>query len=114
MDGIIANYEEFLREVRVSYSGHFIMLGCYNVIVPGYSLVDDTNPLLVPWLELMSYYDEKMEEVSEKYNVDYISGYQLFKGKERVYFPTDGDVHPNEAGYELIADQMLEIIKNYG
>ena len=114
MDGIIANYEEFLREVRVSYSGHFIMLGCYNVIVPCYSLADDTNPLLVPWLELMSYYDEKMEEVSEKYNVDYISGYQLFKGKERVYFPTGGDVHPNEAGYELIADQMLEIIKNYG
>lgn len=82
-------------------------------MIPGFNFADDSLEVLAPWLEIMDYYDEKMKEISDKYHVDYVSAYQLFKGKERIYFPTDGDVHPNEAGYQLIADQMLEIIKAY-
>ncbi len=113
VDDIVADYESFLSELRKVYSGHFITLGSYNMLIPGYGLEDDTNPMLTPWLELMTYYDQKMQQVSNRYDVDYVSGYQLFKGQERTYFPTDGDVHPNEAGYRLIANKILEVIRTY-
>lgn len=113
IDGILADWDDFLQEVREVYNGHFIFLGIYNWVIPGFNFADDSLEVLAPWLEIMDYYDEKMKEISDKYHVDYVSAYQLFKGKERIYFPTDGDVHPNEAGYQLIADQMLEIIKAY-
>lgn len=113
IDTIISDYDIFLSTIREKYDGHFISLGIYDLLVPYLGLTDDTLSELAPWLEIMEYYDQKMQETSSKYHVDYISGYQLFKGKERTYFPTDGDVHPNEAGYRLIADEMLKIIRNY-
>ena len=113
IDDILTDYETFLIEMRNVYSGHFITLGVYNMVIPAYALADDSNPLLTSWLELMDYYDQRMQEISASYNVDYVSGYQLFKGQERTYFPIDRDVHPNEAGYRLIANKILEVIRTY-
>ncbi len=59
---------------------------------------------------LYQVYDNGMQQIASELNINYISGYSLFKGKENIYSPVNWDPHPSEAGYRILANAILEEI----
>ena len=79
LDDFIRIYDELLTEVFTIYDGYIILLGSPNFLIPLFQLNEEE---INCWDKVFKVYDEKMQTLATKYNVDYISGYNLFKGKE--------------------------------
>ena len=57
---------------------------------------------------LFAYIDDRMNKITEKYNIKYISLYQLFKNNPS-FLPNPSTYYPNTNGYIEIAKKILDI-----
>jgi len=104
VDSIIPNIDNCLAEIRKYAKQKIIIIGYYNPIpfLFNTSGTDLDN--------LFAYIDEKYIKLSEKYDCEYISLYQLFK-KNSKYLPNPSDIHPSIEGYKSITDKIIEELK---
>ena len=58
--------------------------------------------------EIVKYFNNKIEELTEELNIKYVDLFDSFNNKKDI-FPNPLDIHPSKKGYEIISK---EIIKN--
>ena len=102
---IIPGIDNCIKELKKYAKKDLIIVGYYNPI-----------PFLFNTSEkdldsLFSYIDDEYNKIAKKYNVTYISNYQLFK-KNDDYLPNPSNILPSIEGYQAIANNILNSMKN--
>jgi len=102
---ILPNLDNCIKEIKKYAKEDVIIIGYYNPIpflfnISGKDL--DT---------LFAYIDDEYKKIADKYECKYISLYQLFKNNSN-FLPNPADIHPNLAGYEAIAKEIIKVYKN--
>lgn len=109
LDTFIPIYDQLLAEISTIYDGHTIVFGSPNTAIVMENLGEDDPSNLV-----LEEYDRRMMELCEKYSVDYVSGYQIFKGRVKNYFNSDDLTNSlNESGWWQITNAMMDVIHTY-
>ena len=109
LDTFIPIYDQLLAEISTIYDGHTIVFGSPNTAIVMENLGEDYPSNLV-----LEEYDRRMMELCEKYSVDYVSGYQIFKGRVKNYFNSDDLTNSlNESGWWQITNAMMDVIHTY-
>lgn len=85
-----------------------------NIIFLGFSLVDETKVVPLPWNKEKSYFNRKIEifdnklmEICNKSNITYLNIYNLLTINDL----SDG-IHPNSNGHQKICDEITKLFKN--
>lgn len=97
--GFILEIVKYLNEDAEIY-----VMGYYNAFP---YLDEDLQPLIVDILEELNH---SLESVAESKAATYVSTFDVFEGHYEEYLPVETNIHPNEAGYEAIAEAFLEYI----
>lgn len=95
---LMQEYEELFQLLRKYSKEKIILIGLYNI----------TNNEELD--EFFKYANEKILKLSNTYDINYINIYDEFSNKK--YFPNPKSFYPNKEGYKLIADKILELVKN--
>lgn len=84
-----------------------------NIIFLGFTLVDETKVVPLPWNKEKSYFnrkikifDNKLREICDKNNITYLSIYNLLTVNDL----SDG-IHPNSNGHQKICDEITKFFK---
>lgn len=105
IDEISSDLDKLLKTIRSYCKEDIILIGYYNPLprlTNGYEDLMDS---------IFSYSDEKYETVCDKYDITYISVYDLFKGNTD-YLPNPLNIHPSKEGYEAISELVIKEIDN--
>ncbi len=89
-----------LKEVRKYNKKDIFVIGYYNP----FPLIKEFDPII-------DYVDSKYEDMCKKYKMTYIKVSQDFRNTEDV-LPNPLDIHPNNKGYSIIADKIIDEIEN--
>ena len=98
---ILPNLEECIKNIRKYAKEDVIIIGYYNPIPFLFNTSGDDID------ELFAYIDDEYQKITDKYDCDYISLYQLFKNNSS-FLPNPTDIHPNLDGYEAIAEEIFD------
>ncbi len=101
IDHMTDNLDDLLRELRKYAKRDFILIGCYNPF-PNSTL---------PMNRLFSYLNNKVREICDQYDIDYIDTYTIFKNNPD-YLPNPTNIHPSVDGYEAIAQEIIKLYEN--
>ena len=96
MDDIIVSLKDLLKEIRKYATKDIFLLGLYN----------PKKNTTLPSDRIFAYFDSKMMEVCNSYDVEYISLYELFKERSD-FLPNPTNIHPSTLGYEAIAKKII-------
>ena len=99
---IIDDLDIFLKELNKYAKQKVYFIGYYN---PMPFLFNTSSSDLDT---LFAYIDDRMNKITEKYNIKYISLYQLFKNNPS-FLPNPSTYYPNTNGYIEIAKKILDI-----
>lgn len=105
IDEISSDLDKLLKTIRSYCKEDIILIGYYNPLprlTNGYEDLMDS---------IFSYSDEKYETVCDKYDITYISVYDLFKGNTD-FLPNPLNIHPSKEGYEAISELVIKEIDN--
>lgn len=91
------DFEKLLKDIRKYNTEEIIVLGYYNPYEYKKIIPD----------RIFNYFDNKMKNVTEKYDIKFISLFQLFKNNEN-YLPNPTNIHPSSLGYEAIYKQIVK------
>lgn len=100
---VMPNIEEFIKETRKYAKKDIIIVGYYNPI----PFLFNTSGSDLD--QLFGYIDDEYRRISEKYNVKYISMYQLFKNNND-FLPNPADIHPSLEGYKAMSKEIVKIL----
>ena len=106
------NIDNVLSLISSNTTGHVIMLGFYDPFTASAYSEYDIN-LINAFKKFEDEIDKYMEEDTSKYGFSYISGEKLFAGKVNDYVTVKNDVHPTDAGYDIIAESFINYISKY-
>lgn len=108
LEDIKVNIDESLKIIHeTNPDASVYVMGYYNALpwVEG----EAAQELIETGIGLMN---EGIREIAEENDAIYVPTWDAFTGKSDEYLPNP-DIHPNEAGYQAIADEFLqEIIPN--
>lgn len=104
LEEIKENLDKLIKLIRKYNDNKIIIVGYYNPLSPISSKY--TRELEPIFMKVNEYY----EEVALKNNCDYIDVYEIFK-ENPEYLPNPTDIHPSNSGYEVIAAQIIDILK---
>lgn len=105
IDEISSDLDKLLKTIRSYCKEDIILIGYYNPLprlTNGYEELMDS---------IFSYSDEKYKTVCDKYDITYISIYDLFKGNTD-FLPNPLNIHPSKEGYEAISELVIKEIDN--
>lgn len=105
IDSIFIDIRDCIEEVRKYAKGDIWIVGYYNPIPFLFNTSEEDID------ELFKYVDAEYEKIAKKYDCSYISNYQLFKDNPD-FLPNPMDIHPNLKGYEAMANNLYQEIKN--
>ncbi|TFJ94266.1 GDSL-type esterase/lipase family protein [Lentibacillus salicampi] len=101
---INSNMEKIFDEIaNINPDAPIFVLGYYNAL----PYLEEKQSLIVPMIDAMN---QTLKEVAQSNDAIFIPTFEAFEGKHETYLPNPNDIHPNEAGYEVIADKFLEEI----
>lgn len=92
----MVDFEKLIKDIRKYNTKEIIVLGYYNPYEYKKIIPD----------RIFSYFDKKMEGITEKYDIKFISLFQLFKNNGD-YLPNPTNIHPSTLGYEAIYKQIV-------
>lgn len=97
-DQLLLDYEDLFKLLREYCKEQIILIGLYNST--NYRELD----------EFFNYTDIKLNELSIKYNIQFIKISTEFKNNK--YFPNSKNLFPNKEGYIFIGDEVKKLIEN--
>lgn len=100
---IMPDIEGVIKETRKYAKKEIIIVGYYNPI----PFLFNTSGSDLD--QLFGYIDDEYRKISEKYNVKYVSMYQLFKNNND-FLPNPGDIHPSLEGYKAMSKEIIKIL----
>lgn len=101
---IISNLDKLLKLIRKYNDDKIILIGYYNPLAPLSSkYTRELEPLFMK-------VNENYKAVAESNGCDYIDVYEIFK-ENPEYLPNPSDIHPSNTGYEVISDQIIDILQ---
>ena len=98
-DKMLLNLRDFIKTVRSYAKNKVLFVGYYNPTNIYNSDID----------ELFYYIEKNLEEMLNKYDVDYIKLYE--KVKSRNYLENEKNYHLNSKGYLMIANEIINYIE---
>lgn len=104
VDKIIPKLEELIKEIKKYAKNKIIIIGYYNPI----PFLFNTNENDID--NLFNYITKRLQELEQKYQINYLNIYNIFKNKN--YLDNPDNIHPNKEGYQEIYKKILPIIKN--
>lgn len=93
IDEIVYNIDYLFKIIRKINNKNVYILGYYNPI-------NDVN-----LDKYIKYANDKLIQVSNKYNVKYIDLHNIFKNNLHLIY---NNIYPNRDGYQLIANEILK------
>ena len=101
IDKVSQDIDETLKTVREYAKQDIIVIGYYNP----FPILYKTNPTKID--NLFNYADRKYIEICDKYDINFLSVYNLFK-KNSKFLPNPFDIHPNIDGYKAIGNELIK------
>ncbi len=102
IDKTIKEYEICIKNIKKIYhKDNLILIGLYNPIVNN----EYINNKKIE--EIFNYIDQKLQQVTDKYNLKYINTNKLIN-RNSIYFPNPNSIHINKKGYNLIYKEILK------
>ena len=96
---MVLDLEKLLKVLREYCKEDIIMINYYN-----------PTPIDNEKIEtFFTYANKRLKELCQKYEIEYVDIYPIFKENQSTYLPNPVDIHPSKEGYEAISK---EIIKN--
>jgi lysophospholipase L1-like esterase len=102
-DEIALRIKELILLIREYAKGDIIVTGYYN---PFPRLNENKEEIE----DMIKYFNHKIEEVCQELNVEYVDIFDLLKDNKEA-LPNPFNIHPNEIGYKLIAQRVIEKIE---
>jgi len=96
-DQLLTDYEKLFKLLRQYCKEEIVLIGIYDNIE-----INSDN--------LFNYINQKLKDLSEKYNIKYINIYNEFK--QNYYFPNPNNLYPNKNGYIFIGKEIIKLIEN--
>lgn len=103
IDDLMLNINDVLTEMRYLTSKPIYIVGYYNIVE-----ITDTNETKID--SIYNYIDIKFQSLEKKHKINYVSIYEGFKEKQ-YYLPNKDNAFPSLEGYNYIANQIIEKIK---
>lgn len=104
IEQIRSNMNEILVQINeLNPDAPIYVMGYYNAM----PYVEDMQDLITIVMDMMN---NKIEEVATNAGAMYIPTFESFVGKYESYLPNPNNIHPNEEGYQVIANLFLEEI----
>lgn len=100
IDNVSLNIDKTLKTVREYAKQDIIVVGYYNP----FPILYNRNSTQID--SLFNYADRKYIEICDKYDIKYLSVYDLFK-KNSNFLPNPFDIHPNIDGYKAIGEELI-------
>lgn len=97
IDETLKDLDKLLKELRKYAKEDIILLGYYNPYNNNYTNMD----------RLFAYLNTKTTNLCEKYDIEYIELYILFKNNKN-YLPNPTNIHPSTEGYQAIANKIIK------
>lgn len=101
IDGVSQDIDETLKIVREYAKQDIIVIGYYNP----FPILYKTNTTKID--NLFNYADRKYIEICDKYDINFLSVYDLFKNNSK-FLPNPFDIHPNIDGYKAIGNELIK------
>ena len=102
-DEIILEVEKVIVLVKKYAKEQIIVIGYYNPL-PRFTTYKEQID------EVVKYFNNKLEELCEEYDVDYVDIFDIFDNNEEL-LPNPFDIHPNVEGYKTIANKLIKYIE---
>lgn len=100
------NLTEIINKIQdINAEAKIYILGYYNAL----SYLEGLQDILVPKIVELN---EELEKVAINNEAIYVPTFDAFVGKYDIYLPYP-DIHPNEEGYQVIAEEFLKFIFPY-
>ncbi len=96
-DSIIKDLEELFKEIRKYCKKQIIFLNYYNPYITSSPSLD----------RLFTYINNNTEQLTVKYNIDYIDIYTPFKNNNS-YLSNPTNIYPTTTAYNFIANKIIE------
>ena len=96
-DELLSDYEELFKLLREYCKEQIVLIGLYNNI--------DAN-----LDEFFNYVNIKLQELSSRYNINFIKISDEFKNE--TYFPNPNNLYPSKEGYIFIGKEIVKLIEN--
>ncbi len=93
----MVDFEKLIKDIRKYNTKEIIVLGYYNPYEYKKIIPD----------RIFSYFDKKMEDITEKYDIKFISFYFSCSKNNRDYLPNPTNIHPSTLGYEAIYKRIV-------
>lgn len=105
LEKVTINMNSILSEIRtLNEDAPIYVMGYYNAL---HYLDNDALQGIIS--TVMGYLNDVIATSASNYDAYYVPTFDAFEGKYEQYLPKP-DIHPNEAGYEVIANLFLEQI----
>ena len=95
-DSLLSDYEELFKLLREYCKEKIVLIGLYNVT--------DTD-----LDEFFNYANNKLNDLCNKYNINYINISEDFKNNKYIDKTSN---YPNKKGYEYISNKIINLIEN--
>ncbi|MFA5407628.1 MAG: GDSL-type esterase/lipase family protein [Bacilli bacterium] len=106
VDGVILDVETLIVLIKKYCKEDIILIGYYN---PLWNIKKDYASEID---SIFVYANEKMADMSKKYDLYYVDIYNLFKDNID-YLPNPLDIHPSDSGYKAISEKVIEVINRH-
>lgn len=103
IDELYISIDEVLTEMRYLTKKPIYMIGYYNIM--DYTAENETKID-----SIFNYIDIKLQSLEKKHKINYVKIYEGFKEKQ-YYLPNKDNAFPSLEGYNYIANQIIEKIK---
>ena len=97
LDKVCVDFEELFRLLREYCKEEIVFIGLYNSM----------NNIELE--EFIVNANKKLEKLANTYDIKYVNIYDEFKNLK--YFPNSNNQYPSKEGYKIIADKIINIIK---
>lgn len=101
IDETLKHLDQLFKQLRKYVKGDIVFIGYYN---PFHSTT-------LPIERIFTYLNYNLEEICQKYDIDFVNTYTLFK-QNKDYLPNPTNIHPSTQGCEAIAKQIIKIFEN--
>jgi len=103
IDDLINDIDEVLTEMRKLTKNPIYIIGYYNILE-----YDETLETKID--SIFNYIDIKYQTLEKKHKIHYVKIYEGFKDK-KYYLPNKDNAFPSLEGYNYIANQIIDKIK---
>ncbi len=103
IDNVITKVESVIVLLKQYAKEQIIVIGYYNPLPRFTTYKNEIN-------ELVKYFNNKLEELCEEYNIYYVDIFDIFDNNEEL-LPNPFDIHTNTDGYKKIANRIIKSIE---